>query len=241
MVITLGMAKGGVWKSTVAMNIAGVLANRGKSVCIVDSDTPRETCNNNVRRRNEYNERQRAKGKQTVPEIHCQIKRPEDRLNKHLEKLDEDFDYVLVDTGGYENNAFKSAVAVSDLIYLPFFPCTDDMDNLVPTLNVIIETEGFIRNAYPDQYIDARLIVTGSDHNSNDLLVEALEFSRDLLPYTSISSAVIQRTKKVVTLKDNGLTLADVKHPKRSMFELLVDEINGDRDVKYKREIDLEE
>lgn len=240
MVITLGMAKGGVWKSTLAMNIAGVLANQGKSVCIVDSD-PRETCNNNVRRRNEYNERQRNSGKETVPEIHCQIKRPEDRLNKHLEKLDEDFDYVIVDTGGYENNAFRSAVAVSDIIYLPFFPCTDDMDNLVPTLNVIVETEGYIRNAYPNLYIDARLIVTGADHNSKDLLVEALQFSRDLLPYTSISSAVIQRTKKVVTLKDDGLTLADIKHPKRSMFELLVDEINGSREVKYKREIVAEE
>lgn len=240
MVITLGMAKGGVWKSTLAVNIAGVLANRGKKVCIVDSD-PRETCNNNIRRRNEYNERQRSAGNPTVPEIHCQIKRPEDRLNNHLEKLDEDFDYVIVDTGGYENHAFRSAVAVSDIIYLPFFPCTDDMDNLVPTLNVIVETEGYIRNAYPDAYIDARLIVTGSDHNSKDLLVEALEFSRDLLPYTSISGSVIQRVKKVVTLKDDGLTLADIKHPKRSMFELLVDEIDGVREVKYKREIISEE
>jgi len=240
MVVTLGMAKGGVWKSTLAMNIAGVLANQNHSVCIVDSD-PRETCNNNVRRRNEYNERQRSQGKPTVPEIHCQIKRPEDSLNKHLEKLDEDFDYVIVDTGGYENKAFKSAVAVSDLIYLPFFPCTDDMDNLVPTLNVIVETEGYIRNVYPDEHIDARLIVTGADHNSKDLLVEALEFSRDLLPYASISSAVIQRVKKVVTIKDDGLTLADIKHPKRSMFELLVDEINGKREVKYQREMVTEE
>lgn len=234
MVIVFGMAKGGVWKSTTVMNLAGVIANRGKSVCIIDADT-RETCNNNVRRRNEYNQTQESLNKPVVPHIQCAIKLPEDRISRDLIELDKHWDYVLVDTGGYENNAFKSAAAVADIVYLPFFPCTDDMDNLTPTLKVLIETEDFIRNTNPEYTIDSRLIVTGSDHNSNDLLVEALEYSRDLLPYTSISGTVIKRVKKVVTLKDDGLTLADIKHPKRAMYEMLLDEIDGKREMAHQR------
>lgn len=234
MVILFGMAKGGVWKSTTILNTAAVMAHQGHSVCIIDADS-RETCNNNIRRRTEYNERMVEEGKPTVPHIQCQIKRPEDKLAKDLQDLDSRFDYVLVDTGGYENNAFRTSVGVADIVYLPFFPCTDDMDNLVPTLNVIIETETYIQNVHEDYQIDSRLLVTGAEHNSTDLLVEALGYAQDLLEYTSISSAVIRKVKKVVTLKDDGLTLADVKHPKRAMYEMLFDEIASRRQVRHQR------
>tara|TARA_Y100001951_G_scaffold104574_1_gene116620 strand:- start:3512 stop:4339 length:828 start_codon:yes stop_codon:yes gene_type:complete len=234
MVILFGNKKGGVWKSLTAINLAGVAANLGMKVCIIDADT-NESSNNFLRRRNETNSRLESEGKAPYPFIKGELKRPEDTLNKDVQALDKDYDLVIVDTGGYENQAFKTAIQVADIVYLPYQPCQVDIEQLAPTIKVISETESFIRNVYPDFEIDSRLLITGADHNSRDLVKDAKEVSKSLLPWCSISGSPISVVKAVKTCQDDGLTLSDIKHPRRAMYELLLDEALGKRPVAIKR------
>lgn len=232
MVIMFGQKKGGVFKSLTALNLAGIMAQRGNRVCIVDADT-NETSNNFLRRRNARNDAVQLNAK--APFIKSELKRPEDSLARDLQDLDQHYDYVLVDTGGYENVAFKTGLQVADIVYLPFQPCTADIEQLAPTVKVIKETEDFIRCHYPDFSIDARLLVTGVDQHSNDMMREARTIAEQLLRWCSISSAVIKTVKAVRTGQDEGLTLADLRHPKRAMYDLLLDEIDGKRRVFCER------
>lgn len=232
MVIMLGQKKGGVYKSMTALNLAGVAAQRGHRVCMVDADT-NETVNNFLRRRNARNEN--VAENLRAPFIKSELKRPDDSLARDLQDLDKHYDYVIVDTGGYENNAFKTGLQVADIVYLPYQPCTVDIEQLAPTVKVIKETEDFIQCHYDNFSIDARLLVTGVDQHSNDLMLEARTISEKLLPWCSISSAVIKTVKAVRTGQDEGLTLADLRHSKRAMYEMLLDEIDGKRRVFCER------
>lgn len=233
MVIVFGQKKGGCQKSMTCLNLAGVLANKGLRVVVVDADT-NETSNSFLRRRNEYNSKVPEDKK--LPFIKSELKRPEDRINADLQDLDKHYDYVIVDTGGYENNAFKTSLHVADIVYLPFQPCYADIEQLAPTIKVIKETEDFVSSHFPDFEIDARLIVTGVDQHSKDRMVEARELSKDLLPWCSISNATISMVKAVRDGQQDGKTLADLKHPKRAMYEILLAEIEGSRELFCKRE-----
>lgn len=243
MIIVFGMKKGGTGKSYTVYNLAGVLVNQGKSVAVLDTDT-NETVYKHHIYRNEYNKeiKQGNKKGEQVPYIKCERTRPDDDPTDLLEHLSELYDYVLVDTGGYENDAFKVAVAQADVVYLPFQPSRADFDELIPTLEVIMKIENDMRKYINKQFtIDARLLLTLVDHNDKDLFKEALDASKDFLTMASMSGAVIPRIKAVKNRGAEGLTLADKdekgkRHPKRSCYEILLDEIEAKREVRYLRE-----
>lgn len=236
------MKKGGTGKSYTVFNLAGTLVNRGKSVVVLDTDT-NETVYKHHIYRNQYNkaiEEGTRKGTK-VPYIKCERTRPDDDPSELLDHLSELYDYVLVDTGGYENDAFKVAVARADVIYLPYQPSRADFDELIPTLEVIMSIENQIQKLLNKNFtVNARLLLTLVDHNSKDLFTEAFEASKEFLTMVSLSGATIPRMKPVVTRASDGLTLSDIddkgkKHPKRSCYEILLDEIDGLREVKYPR------
>ncbi|MFV7772403.1 ParA family protein [Shewanella marisflavi] len=239
MVVVFGQKKGGVWKSMTALGVAGVAASRGLSVIVLDADSNR-SCDKFLQRRTATNDERIANGLPELPYIKRETKTPDENIARELQELDKLYDLVIVDTGGYENNAFKTAVRTADIVYLPTHPCQVDLDELVPTVNVLNETEVFIRNMTDDQEysIDARLLITGVHSNSKEMLVEAMEIVKSLLKWCSLSSAVISHVKKVKQIQADGLTLADLdkpKHKDRAMYEILFDEIMGKRQVRAER------
>lgn len=234
-IVVFGNKKGGCGKSITAVNLAGAAAHRGKSVCIVDTDT-NETCNSYIRRRNLTNEELVEKGLEPYSYIKSEVKKPDDTIALDLQQLEKSYDLVIVDTGGYENRAFKTSIQVADVVYLPFNPCRSDMEQLLPTVKVIKETEEYIRDIRPDYSIDARLLIALTDHNSIDLIKEAKQITKPLLTWCGMSNVVVQTVKKVKTIQDDGLTLSDIKHPKRAMYELLLAELLGERNLASNRE-----
>lgn len=239
-----GNKKGGCGKSMTAVNLAGVIANAGHSVCVVDTDT-NESIAKYIRRREKTNEEMITNGKEPLPFIKVEIRRPEDSLVRELTALKDMYDYVIIDTGGYENNAFKSSVGKCDVLYMPFQACQADLEQVLPTLKVITDTEEFINlNGQPDFRIDTRLMPTLVEGRAKDMLVEARNTAKGLLSKLSISSCIISYCKEVRKIQDRGITLADPVftggrgHPRRSMYELLFDEIKGTRSVMFNRATD---
>ena len=242
-IIAIGMKKGGPGKSTIALNLAGVFANRGKKVAIWDCDT-NHTCISFLNKRAAYRNRIEKEGLtlSKVPYIKPESKLPENFLIDDLEQAEDDYDYIIIDTGGYENDAFKDAVTKADFIYLPFIPSDADIEQLVPTLKVVLQIEGNIRRAIGNKEYkkEIRLLISRVTYNARAAFQEAREKVKDLIDYTSISSATIPEYGKIRKLYSDGLTLSDTdargkKDPKRAVFELLADEIDGIRQVQYKR------
>jgi len=241
MIILFGNKKGGCTKSITLVNTAGVAVNAGYKVCIVDADT-NETLNRYIRRREATSEKRTNDGLEPLPYIKVEIRRPEDSLIRDLRELDNLYDYVFVDTGGYENKAFVSSVGAADVVYMPFQASQADIEQVIPTLKVLSDTENsmhMIDNL--DFEIDCRLLVSNVDHHSKDMLGQAREACKSLLHQASISSCVIAHTKEVRKIQDSGVTLSDKvftggrAHPKRAMYEMLFDEIRGTRKVMHKR------
>ncbi|WDE09159.1 ParA family protein [Thalassomonas viridans] len=254
MIILFGNKKGGVGKSITAINLAGAIIAKAKrrgtltktTVCIVDADT-NESVVNYIRRRETYSQELVKQGLEELPFIKCELRKPDDTLTRDLKALNELYDYVLVDTGGYENRAFKSSVPVSDMIYLPFQPSQVDLEQLIPTLFVIKQIEENVQDGVdPDFKVDPRLLLTMVDHTSRDLFQEAKRVCVQLLSYASISGVAIPLVKAIKKIQDKGLTLSDSiagtgeykynAHAKRAQFDLLLDEIDGIREVEFKRE-----
>lgn len=244
-IVCLGNKKGGVGKTLSALNLAGAIVARAirnginpeNEVCIVDADT-NESVINYIRRREAYSELLTSEGKAALPFIKAELRKPDDNLTRDLKALEKIYKYVIVDTGGYENKAFKSALAVADVVYMPFQPAQVDIEQLVPTLFVAKEIEENMQVSVDEDFeIDARLILTRVDHNSKDLMQSAKDSCKQLLPYASISSITIPTIKKVASIQEKGLLLSDsvVMHPKRAVFDLLLDEIDGNINVAFKR------
>ena len=254
-IVVFGNKKGGVGKSLSALNLAGAIISRAirlghdvdKSVVIVDADT-NETIANYIRRREVFNEKIKAIDGTVLPFIKVELRRPEDSLTRDLNALNKIYDYVIVDTGGYENNAFKTSVGVSDAVYLPFQPAQVDIEQLIPTLFVIKGIEENYREIRDDNNfrINARLILTLVEHGSRDLFNEAKEVCTQLLDYASISGVPIPKVKAICKIQDLGLTLFDPQpnktktklsspHPKRAAFDLLLDELDGNRPLEVNR------
>lgn len=241
MIIVFGNKKGGCGKSVTLMNLAGVFANRGEKVCIIDADT-NETCNNYIRRREKTNNDLIESGKAELQFIKVEVRRPDDKLVRDLREMDKIYDRILVDTGGYENNAFKSAITVADMVYMPFQACQADMEQIKPTLAVIKGVEDYIQGSIDENYeIDCRLIVTLAESRAKDMMIEARNAARTLVDQVSISNSVISYCKEVRKVQDRGLTLSDPvfsgnkAHPRRAMYELLADEVIGKNKVKFPR------
>lgn len=245
-IICLGNKKGGVGKSITAVSTAGAIVARAiregrnpdNEVCILDADTNESICSY-IRRREAYSEKLVEQGKEPLPFIKVELRKPDDSLTRDLKALENLYRYVIVDTGGYENKAFKSTLAVADVVYMPFQPSQVDIEQLIPTLFVAKQIEENMQVSVDENFkIDARLLVTKVDHNSKDLLQDAKNTCKQLLPYASISSVTIPTIKKLNSIQNHGLLLSDaeVKHPKRAIFEQLLDEIDGKKSVAYERE-----
>lgn len=249
-IVTFGVKKGGVGKSTTVVNIAGVAVNRGLKVAILDTDT-NDSSSAVIENRNNYRKAQKEQGvkESDLPPYIAVVKKANaDTIEDDINHLAAENDLLLIDTKGTESDAFKEAVLSSDVIYLPTGVSVMDMNELTPTIKLINDLENNVKQALKitnkagaENYgIDARIFLCKVHHHSKDMMMEAKHIVQDFMSMASFSSVVIPYVKKVEQNQWDGLTLSDRGtpgfHQKRSSYELLFDEIMGNRTVSIERE-----
>ena len=119
MIILVGGEKGGPGKSTIAQNLAAYFViERNLDVVLVDADAQATTADW-VDERNDD---------EKLPVINCIQK--QGRIEKTLKDSAKRYDAVIVDVGGHDNAALRSAMTVADLMLIPLRPKRRDLKTL---------------------------------------------------------------------------------------------------------------
>ena len=138
MIVLIGGTKGGGGKTTIGVNLAIAIAhhvNKPDAVFMVDADSSQSSATDWIGTR---------MTNQIKPEIKCAKKNTEDSpkaLAAQLKKLNESYDYVLVDAGGYDGPSFRAALTVCDLLVFPIQPTQVDLWAVRKTKELIDQYE----------------------------------------------------------------------------------------------------
>ena len=114
MIITVSNQKGGVGKSTVAVNLASCFAHDGRDVLLVDGDEQGSALD------------WKAERPQHQPAVQT-VGLPVDNLHKEIASLSHRYDVVIVDGGGRITKTARGAVVVADVVIVPTLPSRPDI------------------------------------------------------------------------------------------------------------------
>lgn len=130
MIVTIGSTKGGVGKSTLAINAAISQSIAGRRVWLIDAD----------RQGTSYLTMQARAQAGHLPLTQCDHLHDWRELESSIAAKAGDYDHVLIDVGGYDNAAFRVAMLLSDRLVIPTAPRAYDLwtlDDVQAVINVV--------------------------------------------------------------------------------------------------------
>jgi chromosome partitioning protein len=128
MIITVGNTKGGVGKTTIAVNLAVEAVRDGKKVLLVDTDPQGSSMAFRAEREQD--------------DIRA-VALVSDKLHKDIKEFSTAFDWIVIDAGGRDNAVFRSAVAACDLFLLPVLPSQFDVWAVEDAISAFKEIQPF--------------------------------------------------------------------------------------------------
>ena len=115
MIVLFGHSKGGVGKSTLAVNLAVHQANEGLDVAIVDTDRQGSAAAWSAVRDEEG----------ITPRIPCvQVF---GKVHRELEDLEQRYGFLIVDAGGRDSAELRTAMGIADILLMPLQPSQADV------------------------------------------------------------------------------------------------------------------
>lgn len=195
MILLIGVEKGGTGKSTVAVNLAAMRAADGKDVLLVDTDQQESaTIWASARSENAIE-----------PIVTCVSLRG--KVGFDLTKLSDKYDTVIVDAGGRDSVELRQAMAVCDVMVMPFRPSQFDtwsLDKMAQLLKDIEEKIG--------QKVRAYALLNAVSSNPN--VKEAEEMRKVLAEYVddfpTLNAALADRIAFRRAARD-GLCVTELK------------------------------
>jgi len=149
-IITLATSKGGAGKSTLARNLAAHWVNLCFKVVIIDADPQGSIIS-----------RHDTEGK--LKDLHV-LAEPEETVSQLINDIKSNYDYIIVDTGGFRNRTTVRALIETDLALIPLKPSADDVAGALETHQLINEL-----NTTPERIIRPikyRMILTMSQQGT---------------------------------------------------------------------------
>lgn len=117
MLVTVGNTKGGVGKTTVAVQLAIARALAGRDVWLIDGDR-QGTAQTAISVRAEAGQQ---------PGIACSTYPDGPTLRAQVQQQAAKYDDVIIDAGGRDSTALRAALVLSDVLLVPFQPRSFDV------------------------------------------------------------------------------------------------------------------
>lgn len=206
MIITLGGTKGGVAKTTTAVNIAAELQSRGVTVALYDMDPEGQAAL--------WSQIREANGNVPIPCFSTDYKSTDYKIEQETERIldvAEEFDAVIIDVAGRASAEQLRAMAISDLLILPTRPGIYEMNSL----QNMVETFESVYSTNPE--IDVKVLITQAPTHLGD--TRGPEFAAVLEQIFDNMEVINQRIGFRVAYADaasQGLAITEVGKPKDS-------------------------
>lgn len=198
MIVTVGNTKGGVGKTTLAMNLAIARALAGRDVWLIDGDR-QGTAQTAITIRAET-------GRQ--PLIACAQYADGATLRAQIQKVGSKFEDIVIDAGGRDSTALRAALVLSDVLVVPYAPRSLDVWALADICNLIDEARA-VRDGLRAVAVLNNADAVGQDNQ------EAIEALADF-PQLEYLATPIGRRKAVANGAGQGLSVLEMnpKDPK---------------------------
>ncbi len=210
MIITVGNTKGGVGKTTLAVNIALARALSGRDVWLVDGDRQGTT-------QTAISIRAQA-GHQ--PGIACSTYPEGQVLRAQVQQQGRKYDDIIIDAGGRDSTALRAALVLSDILVVPFQPRSYDVWALHDIAALVDEARS-VRDG-----LRAVAVLNAADPGSSLDNIEAAEAVADV-PQFEYLATPIRRRKVFASAGGGGLSVFEAKPADRKAIDEMTALVNA--------------
>lgn len=208
MIILIAHQKGGVGKSTIAVNFAAELQARGKDVLLAEADPTIHTA------------RVWAKARTLAGGQQITSAKLEGNITSDLKDLGGRYDYVIVDVAGKDSREMRSALVAAHVLVAPMQPSQPDMIAAGSLTDVIEQARDF----NPELAVLAVLNRCPTNWNSSEVQ-EAIEYLKDF-PALQLSTVRVHERKVFRTSMEVGRGVTEMSdHKAKAEIQILLDEV----------------
>ena len=158
MIISLLNQKGGVGKTTLAIHLAVALAKKRRRVLLVDADPQGSAMDWSANR----------ESKTSLPVIGL----PKAILHKELPKMQEDYDFIIIDGSPRVYDVARSALMASDIVLIPVQPSPYDVWAAKEIVDLLEDIRPFKENLKNAFVINRKIVNTAIGRDVNEALKE---------------------------------------------------------------------
>ena len=195
MILTVGNTKGGVGKTTLALNIAIARALVGRDVWLIDGDR-QGTAQTAISIRAEAGHQ---------PGIACATYPDGPTLRAQVQQQAKKFDDIVIDAGGRDSTALRAALTLSDVLLVPFQPRSFDVWALEDIAELIDE----VRSVRDGLRAYAVLNCADPGESSTDN-AEAAAAVANVAQFEYLATP-IRRRKSFANAAGQGLSVLEIK------------------------------
>ncbi|EAI3887314.1 MULTISPECIES: AAA family ATPase [Campylobacter] len=162
MIISIINEKGGSGKTTLAVNLAARLAEDGDNTLLIDADPQRST--------EVFSDMRSQSG--LIP-LFSNVSKTGISLGDEIKRMRNNFDSIIIDTGGRDSKEMRKAILSSDIIIIPTIPSQYDVNVLDHMLDIYSEVKDLNPNLIA--------LVLVNRVSPNPFLVKELENLKDYI------------------------------------------------------------
>ncbi len=193
MIVLFGHQKGGVGKSTIAINFAYQIQKRYKDIAILDLDSQNSALLFNQLRKSE-----------NLPTITC-YKEDEIKFDHFIEQYKHDrTNLLIIDSGGYDSDINRAALIKADIIITPVGISQIEIFGLQKFRKILQEASAALGTT-----VKTNVLLNNVDSRSKTRLKDLQEYIHDKNKYFNLLDTILYSRADYKNSYGDGLTVKE--------------------------------